>query len=120
MADATVGTDDEHSPIQYMASSYDEHSPIQIMVSSSSTAIHVASIPDTITSVLNDDRFKNELASLVDKQIAMKSVLPPSVNVRMYQSLLLQLRQKDKRLIRLVRLKPAFSRVTRLLKKSRS
>ena len=66
MADATVPTDNEHSPIQLMASS-------------SAVVIPVASVPEIITTILDDDRFKKELASLVDKQIAMNSALLPSV-----------------------------------------
>ena len=57
MADATVPTDNEHSPIQLMASS-------------SAVVIPVASVPEIIKTILDDDRFKKELASLVDKQIA--------------------------------------------------
>ena len=45
MADATVPTDDEHSPIQLMASS-------------SAVGIPVASVQDIITTILDDDRFK--------------------------------------------------------------
>jgi len=53
MADATVPTDDEDSPIQLMASS-------------SAVVIHVASVPDIIITILDDDRFKKELASLAE------------------------------------------------------
>ena len=84
MADATVRTDDEHSPIQLVASS-------------STAVIPVASVPDIITSILHDDRFKKELASLVDNKIEMKSALHPS---GMYQLLLLQLRRNNKRLMK--------------------
>ena len=98
-----------------MASSYDEHSPIQIMASSSTTVIHVASVPDIITSILHDDRFKKELASLVDKQIAMKSVPHPSVIL--CKDLLvtyLEVAAKRQKVDKISKIKPAFTRVARL------
>ena len=48
-------------------------------MASSAVVIPVASVPYIITTILDDDRFKKELASLVDKQITMNSALLPSV-----------------------------------------
>lgn len=52
-----------------------KHSPLQILPSISTAIIPVASIHDTITSILHDDRFKNELALLIDKQVAMQMII---------------------------------------------